>query len=386
MANRRPPLLLSAAHALNDGYGSFLVALMPLLIDRFGLSLAMAGLLSSVRGTMASFTQPLVGLAADRFGPRWLVLLGPALTCTAMALLGVLPSYTALAVALGLAGLGSAAFHPAAAALAGSAGEGRRGLAVSVFSAGGTIGVAVGPPLIAALVGTFGLGVTPALLLPAWGLVGLLVWRMPRVVRGLREVGLRLHTHPQARQLVRLWTIAVLREFAGMSYITFLSVLWVRRGAGVTTGGLSLTVFALSGALGGVIGGRLSDRFGRRRVIVGALLSSIPFLYLFLITDGVQSMVTLALGGLLLLASNPVSVAFAQELFPEHRGMVSGLVMGFAWGVGSLLITLVGYLGDLLGLEAALGIVTGLLLPAAVVAAGLREPPGKSEGPAEAGP
>ena len=387
MPARRPsPLLLSAAHALNDGYGSFLAALMPLLIDRFGLSLAMAGLLSSVRGTTASFTQPLVGLVSDRFGPRWLVLLGPAATCSAMALLGVLPSYLAVAVALGLAGLGTAAFHPAAAALAGSAGGERRGLAVSVFSAGGTIGVAVGPPLIAALVGRFGLAVTPALLLPAWLLVGLLAWRMPQVARGLREASLKLHTHPQARQLARLWTIAVLREFAGMSYITFLSVLWVRRGASVTTGGLSLTVFALSGALGGVIGGRLSDRLGRRRVIVGALLSAIPFLYLFLITDGVLSMVLLALGGMLLLASNPVSVTFAQELFPQHRGMVSGLVMGFAWGVGSLLITLVGYLGDVLGLEAALGIVTGLLLPAALVAAGLREPPGEDKGPAAADP
>ena len=62
MPERRPSLLLlSAAHALNDGYGSFLAALMPLLIDRFGLSLAMAGLLSSIRSSASSFTQPVVG-------------------------------------------------------------------------------------------------------------------------------------------------------------------------------------------------------------------------------------------------------------------------------------------------------------------------------------
>jgi FSR family fosmidomycin resistance protein-like MFS transporter len=155
--------------------------------------------------------------------------------------------------------------------------------------------------------------------------------------------------------------------------MSFLSVLWVGRGASVTMGGLSLTVFALSGAVGGLIGGRLSDRLGRRRVIAGALVGAVPFLYLFLATEGMLSMAYLALGGMLLFASNPVSVIFAQELFPEHRGTVSALVMGFAWGVGALLITLVGWLGDMVGLEMALGIVTALVLPAAWLARGLRE-------------
>jgi len=376
MPQRRPSLLLlSAAHALNDGYGSFLAALMPLLIDRFGLSLAMAGLLSSIRSSASSFTQPVVGHLADRLGPRWLVLLGPAVTCSAMSLLGVLPSYMALALALVFAGLGTAAFHPAAASLAGSFREERRGLAVSIFSAGGTVGVAIGPVLIAGLVGKFGLSVTPALLLPAWILVGLLAWRMPQVARGVREARLRLRTHPNAKQLARLWGIAVLREFVGASYTSFLSVLWVGRGASVALGGLSLTLFSLAGAMGGIMGGRLSDHFGRRKVIVGALLMTIPFLYLFLLTDGLVSMIFLGLGGMLLLASNPVSVTFAQELFPEHRGVVSGLVMGFAWGVGALLIMLVGWLGDRLGLETALGVVTALLLPAAGIAATLPERP-----------
>ncbi|MGC9530413.1 MAG: MFS transporter [Candidatus Bipolaricaulaceae bacterium] len=382
---RRPSaLLLAAAHALNDGYGGFLAALLPLLIDRLGISLALAGLLSSVRATASSLAQPVVGEVADRIGPRWLVLAGPAITCTAMATLGILPSFPAVAVALLLAGLGTAAFHPAAAALAGTATQRGHGTAMSVFSAGGTLGAALGPVTAAALVGRFGLGVTPALLAPAWALVALLVWRMPPVARAPRRGRLQLRTHPQMPQLVRLCTVSMLRELIGLSFMSFLSVLWVSRGASVTLGGISITVYAMSGALGGLVGGRLSDQWGRRRVIVGALVGAIPFFYLFLITDGALSMLFLALGGMFMLSSNPVSVIFAQELFPDHRGVVSGMVMGLAWGVGSLLITLVGYLGDLLGLEMALGLVTTLLVPAAWVALSLREqgPPGTGDTPA----
>ncbi len=373
MPSRRPsPLLLSAVHALNDGYGSFLAALMPLLIDKFGLSLALAGLLSSIRSSTASFTQPLAGLLADRTGPRWLVLLGPAVTCSAMSFLGILPNYSAVAVMVGLAGLGTAVFHPAAASLAGSFRSERRGVALSIFSAGGTIGVAVGPAVIAALVGRFGLGSTLLLLPVAWAVLLFFLWRLPRWHEVARQETARLRSHPNVAEIAKLWGVSALRTLVGTSYSSFMSVLWVRRGFSVSLGGLALALFALAGAAGGLIGGRLSDRLGRRPVIVGTLLMAMPFLYLFLITKGWLSALFMGLGGMLLMASNPVAVAFAQELAPEHRGTVSGLVMGFAWGVGGLLITLVGYLGDLLGLETALALLTTALLPAAAVAAWMR--------------
>ncbi|MCX7751042.1 MAG: hypothetical protein N2320_05855, partial [Candidatus Bipolaricaulota bacterium] len=55
----RPPRAwpLVLGHGLNDGYGAFLAALLPLLIERFGMTLAQAGLLSSFRSAVASFGQ-----------------------------------------------------------------------------------------------------------------------------------------------------------------------------------------------------------------------------------------------------------------------------------------------------------------------------------------
>lgn len=370
---RRATWPLALGHGLNDSYGAFLSALLPLLISRFGISLALAGLLSSVRMSAASFGQLPLGAMADRTGARWLVLLGPALTCTAMSVLGILPTYWAVAVALLVAGIGTAAFHPAAASLV-SGGDGRRGITMALFSAGGTLGSALGPLLIAAMVGYLGLSFTPLLLLPAWALLVFLFRALPREARPEPRGRLRLRHHPNAGQLARLWGIGTLREFVSGSYVTFLAVLWTQRGASLTMAGLALTVYALSGAVGDLVGGRLSDRFGRKWVILGSVVGAMPLFYLFLLTDGTLSFVFLALAGAVLIASIPVSVVFGQELVPEQRGLVSGVLMGMAWGVGALLMALVGYLGDVLGLEIALGILTILLIPAAVLAAGLREP------------
>lgn len=371
----RPPRVwpLALAHGLNDGYGAFLAALLPLLIGRFGMSLAAAGFLSSFRSAVASFGQLPLGAAVDRVGARWLLVLGPALTCTAMSLLGILPSYGAAAVALVAAGIGTAAFHPAGAALVSGA-AGRRGIAMALFSAGGTLGAALGPIFIAGVAGGLGLPFTPFLLLPAWAVVLVVARTAPRAAPPRRRERARLHRHPNARQVLRLWAIGVLREFVSMSYATFLAVLWTRRGAPLAVASLALTVYSLSGVVGDLLGGRLSDWFGRKRIIVGSVAGALPLFYLFLLTEGWLSFLFLALAGATLIASIPVSVVFGQELVPEKRGLVSGVLMGFAWGIGSLLLGLVGYLGDRLGLEVALGILTALLVPATILALGLREP------------
>ncbi len=369
----RPVWPLALAHGLNDGYGAFLAALLPLLIGRFGMSLAAAGFLSSFRSAVASFGQLPLGAAVDRVGARWLLVLGPALTCTAMSLLGILPSYGATAAALVAAGIGTAAFHPAGASLVSGA-AGRRGIAMALFSAGGTLGASLGPLLVAGVAGGLGLPLTPLLLLPAWAVVLLVARTAPRSPPPEGRERARLHRHPNARQVLRLWSIGVLREFVSMSYATFLAVLWTRRGAPLAVASLALTVYSLSGVVGDLLGGRLSDRFGRKRVILGSVAGALPLFYLFLLTEGWLSFLFLALAGATLIASIPVSVVFGQELVPEQRGLVSGVLMGLAWGIGSLLLGLVGYLGDRLGLEVALGILTALLVPAALLAAGLKEP------------
>ncbi len=353
---------VALAHGLNDGYGAFLSALMPLIIERLGISLALAGLLTSVRSSIASFGQWPLGMAVDRFGAKTFALLGPALTVTAMCLLGVMPSYAAVVALLFFAGLGTAAFHPAGASLVP---EGKaRGLRMALFSAGGTLGVALGPILVTQTVARFDLSSVPFLLIPAAFLLLLIGVSLPRSSRSPGEK-MSFVRHPQRNQILRLWGMGMCRDMVGTAVSGFLAVVWAQRGASLTLAGLTITLYALAGALGDILGGRLSDRYGRREILVGAILLAVPALYLFLLTDGALSLFFLALFGLASAASVPVSVAYGQELMPESRGLVSGLLLGLAWGIGSLLVTGVGAIADRIGLESALGIVGLALVPAA---------------------
>ena len=49
-----------------------------------------------------------------------------------------------------------------------------------------------------------------------------------------------------------------------------------------------------------------------------------------------------SIGGFLLQSTLPVNVTFGQQIAPVSAATVSSLMMGFAWGVGSLLAPVVG--------------------------------------------
>jgi len=80
-----------------------------------------------------------------------------------------------------------------------------------------------------------------------------------------------------------------------------------------------------------------------------------------------------SVGGLLLQSTLPVNVTYAQMLAPVGAATVSSLMMGFAWGMGSVMVPLVGVLGDQLGLPRALLAISFVPLLAALLAAQLPE-------------
>lgn len=378
-------LLMASAHFMVDGYGNIYAPLLPLLIPKLGLSLAAAGTLTMLFQIAASVAQVGFGRLADRWKPRALVMAGPVVSVMLLSLIGVAASPLMLAVILLAGGLGAAAFHPPAAALAHRLGGDRPGLSMSVYITGGSLGFSMGPLMFAPFAQRMGLEWTPLLAIPGLLVVGFFLTRVPPMPAHPSSRGGLNDLKPYARPLGLLYTIVVLRTLTSLAFATFVPVMLTRRGYSVAEAGTVVAVYLFASGLGGFLGGPAADRFGARRVIVLSLVLSTPFMFAAALVSGWPFTLLLAVGGFFLQSTLPVNVTFGQSLAPVSAATVSSLMMGFAWGTGGLSVPLVGMVADRVGIEPTLA---GLALVPLVAAActlplPARAPVRARRGPAE---
>lgn len=367
--------LLFLGHAVNDGYGGFFAPLLPLLIERLDLSLALAGFLGTVRVLTNSVLQPSLGLFIDRARRPSLVVVGPLLTVGAMSLIGGVQTVTHLLLILLVAGIGTALFHPAAASLVTSARPARAGAMMALFSAGGTVGAGLAPIAIVAFTAAFSLERTPWLIVPGIALVAAFAIPLARTAPARSsEAQMPAIRTPLPPRLAILWMAIVLACLGAIAFSTFLAVLVTARGGSAWTGGAAVSAYLIGAAALEFLAGSLSDRHGRKAVMMGSLVLATPVLLAFLYAPAALLLPLAALGGGLSLAYSPVGIVAAHECAPGRRGLVSGLVMGLAWGVGGLALTPIGWLADHYGLIRVMTYVAFLPLAAAVVLIFYREP------------
>jgi FSR family fosmidomycin resistance protein-like MFS transporter len=362
--------LLASTHFVVDGFGNIYAPLLPLLIPHLNLSLAAAGTLQMCFQLANSVAQLGFGYIADHWRPRALVVAGPIVTVVGLAMIGLAPSALVLGLILVGGGLGGAAFHPPAAALVhGVSGE-RKASAMSFHLTGGALGFALGPVVFAPFAERFGLHWTPLLVIPALGVLALLLPRLPPITlarnRGASG-GLRA-LRPYRRPLTLLYLIVVLRTLASLSFATFMPVMLTRRGMSVSEAGTAMGIYLVASSVGGFLGGPVADRWGPRNVILWSLVVAVPFLATGPFQPGWTFVGLASIGGFLLQSTLPVNVTFGQMIAPISAATVSSLMMGFGWGMGGLSVPFVGMLADRVGIERALVVMAFTPLVAALCA------------------
>ncbi|HRJ59222.1 MAG TPA: MFS transporter [Anaerolineales bacterium] len=367
-------ILLALVHVISDAVTNMLSALLPTLQKQFSLSETVLALLVAALSFSALVTQPLFGAVADRVGHRRIAALGVIFNAILFSLIGIVPNVYILFGLILVGGLGSAALHPAMASMARTAGGSRPELAVGLFSAGGTLGIAVGPIIIMTVLANFGLSVTPWLMIPGI-LFGILMFLSSPVEES--------NTVSTSRKFIDLSLIAgpvgllaLTGILSNVAFVTFTSAmpLWLVHSHGVsydsTLIGWTLSAFSLAAALGGVVGGMISSRLGAKRLIViSSLLALLPLnAIFFLIPGSVSYFVMVVLAGALINAGMPLLIVSAQDLSPKNAATASGMLMGFSAGVAGLIYVGIGRLQEGMGLVPAMSIGYLALIAAGVSA------------------
>lgn len=362
--------LLSAAHFVTDSYSSFLLPLLPLMAIKLGLTPVQAGLLIPLQMLTSSLMQPIYGMISDRYLKRSMSVYGPLIAAIFLSSIGLAGSLPMLVLFVALGGFGIGAFHPQSAAIISRAGIDRQATTMSVFSSSGTIGVAVGPLLIAWIVDGYGLD-------KSWYLmsIGIVLWVLLLRYCPAHEPAARTEgAPPLSRMLMNVWqpltllySAGVLRSAVHVSVQTYLAFLLKNQGLSLTGSAWVISGFILFGGIGGLFGGSLADRFGARRVSLYSMLLAGPTLILALSTTGWPSWMMLAVGGTFLNIGVPVNVVMAQRLVPGGASTVAALMMGFAWGAGALIAPATGVLSEEFGFARALSMVSALTLVSAAL-------------------
>jgi FSR family fosmidomycin resistance protein-like MFS transporter len=352
--------LLALGHFVIDVTQGSLPAVLPFLKQMHALTYAQVATIVLAGNLTSSIIQPLFGYLSDQIARRWILPLSVFIAGAGIALVGLTPGYGAVLTLVVVMGLGVAAWHPEGYKTATVVAGDRKATALSWFSLGGNVGIAVGPPLMTALIVGFGAPGTLGMLVPSV-LVGLLLLAalpmFTREVTAPRAARIRKDGANMPGAMALLILVVSVRAWATLGFTTFVPFYYVDTlKADPRIVGVLLFVFLGAGALGTVVAGPIADRVGPRPFMSWVLLAALPFGVLFLLSSGPAAFVTLGLFGAILTASFSVSVVLGQAYLPRHAGMASGLIVGFAIGLGGAGVTVLGRVADRWGVPTALWI------------------------------
>jgi MFS family permease len=356
---RRTLVWAGLAVVLTAFDGSVLVLALPAIAADFHARTPALSNLGSVLAIGALGALPLAALA-DRFGRRRLIAIGVAGFSIANFASGLAPSLESLA----LLRLVAVCFETlvggvATALIVEEAPAARRGQAVSVL----------------ALLGGLGTGITVIsypLLAPHWrwlflaGGIGTMlapvIWfRLPegRTWLGARVSGsaLRLLLQPAWRRRVVVLAVvtallAVLFEPAGLLFTVYASGSLRLAPTAIS---VLIVVSAIAGAASYLVGGYLTDRYGRRGPAIVLTIAAVISTSLSFVTATVGFYVGNVLWSSFASASTPAFGAWTAELFPTRARATAELTTSVAAAIGSVLgLQAVGYLAPSSGLGRAI--------------------------------
>lgn len=364
--NKKILALLGLGHLMVDLNTGALPALLPFLKNTFDLSYTMTGALVLVANLSSSLIQPVFGYLSDRNAQTWLLPFGVIASTCGMAMIGLAPNFAGILLLLFISGIGIASYHPEAYKTAYLATGEKKATGISLFSVGGNIGYGLGPLIVVFCLTMFG---QKGLLL-LWGpglLVGaLFLWALPRLSRNNAVTAAQqvAATAAAPYALAIVLGIVTLGACVHAGMVTYVPLYFSARGEGTVVVGSLLSLFLISGAVGTLIAGPVSDHIGHKKFLMFSMGLLCPLIFAFLRSSGPMSIALLTVIGACLSPMFSVTLVIAQSLMKGRLGATAGLMTGLGIGAGGLGVIALGKVADIWGVETTMYLISFLpLLP-----------------------
>ena len=379
--------LISAGHALTHWYPATFYVLLPLIGKELGLSYTQIGFLMSAQHLAGALSNLPGGMLVDAVGKKG-YLMAASLFWVGFpyALMSLTDSMWMLVVCVMLVGIGNNLWHPAAIPTLAHSYPQRKGLVLSFHGMGGNAGEALAPLAAGALLAWFSwrtvvvINIVPGLVMATLILVmvGALAttragddklavnasggegWNIRRYLQDLLSL-------LRDRTLMLICVSAGFRTLTQVGLLVFLPVyLAYEQGYSPLAVGLCMTVMQVAGLIAGPIGGHLSDKVGRQKVVMSSmLLSGATIIGMVFAGQSMLFIVFVALVGFFMYAMRPVMQAWAVENTPKR---LAGTGVGLQFTIlaigGSIAPATFGVIADTWSVYAAFYFLAGTIIAA----------------------
>ena len=346
-------LLISFAHFAHDIFSALLPPILPLLIEKLGISLTQAALLDIAR-KIPSLFNPIFGIIAQRVEAKYFVIFAPSITAISMGLLSITSSFAIALFLLFIAGISVAFFHIPSPTMIKEFSGSQSGKGMSYFMTAGESARTIGPLLAAGVISIWGLEgiwkLTPIGIITSLFLyIKLKNYKSTYSAKNFQIKDIKKilkSTFP----FFSILTIYILLNFTSkFSVSIFLPVYLTQVGYSVEKASIAFALLQGFGILGAFFAGRISDKIGRKKMLiissVGAAVSLLCFLYFKNLM-----WLTLAPLGFFLFSQSPVLLAFVHDIKTDAPTFINSLYMTINFGISSIIVLLAGFLGEKVGL------------------------------------
>ena len=371
---------LATGHVVFHWIVQSFVVVLPEIQQAFMLNTVGVGGILSARELASGLVALPGGVVVDILRRYWGQLLAGCLAVSGLGCLamGVSPVYPLLLIGMAVVAISHSIWHlPASASLSHHFPE-RRGIVLAAHGVGGSVGDVVGPVATGALLAFL----TWRELLSVYAVVPFFlsacaIWSLRNIGRGREEPNVELSERIEATgHLLRnpvLWGLTVVRGFRGMALVALVTILPLYLSNDLDMGpanrGFHIGLLIAVGLVAKPAAGFLSDRFGRKQVLVpGLAWSCLAALALTVFDTGIPLTITIALLGLFLYPDQPILVATVFDVVGRDVATTGlGIVASIAFLMSVFSPLIAGALYETLGFEAAVYYIGALFVAAGLL-------------------